>query len=147
MAADGELAESWGEPVLDVADWMVLGAVVVFAGADVDGDVVNGWVTGRVPWPGCRTEVFGSTVLVNQTSPGLCGVELWFGVSRGVWVSSGWVKGEGEVDRVVVTTDRKKIVISPSLAIDSKPSDLLFLKLFFLFYTSSSAPHVQLELS
>lgn len=59
-------------------------------------------------------------------------MELWFGdagVSRSVWLFSGSAEGEGEGegegDRVVVTTDRKKIIISPSPAIDSKPSDHL----------------------
>lgn len=39
-------------------------------------------------------------------------MELWFG--RLVWLSG---LAEGDGDRVVVTTDRKKIIISPSPAI------------------------------
>lgn len=56
--------------MLDVAGWLVLGAEVVFGGTDVDGDV-NGWVTGRVPWSE-PAEVFRSTALVGETSPGVC---------------------------------------------------------------------------
>lgn len=60
--------------MLDAVDWLVLGAEVVFGSTDVDGDM-DGWVTGRVPWSGCGTEpaeVFGSTALVGETSPGVC---------------------------------------------------------------------------